>query len=76
MKTLALDLLRKKNIDGEFKIGFHKYFASSISHLHMHAFEMPFRTWKIKWMKYNSFFFIDIDTFIERLELNAKNSTF
>ena len=45
MKDLALKLLREKDPNGQYKIGFHRTLSTSIDHLHMHAFCLPFKNW-------------------------------
>ena len=61
MKDLAETIMREQSNSNNFQIGFHKPFSNSIDHLHMHAFELPFKDWYTKYVKYTSFFFIGID---------------
>eukprot|EP00347_Sterkiella_histriomuscorum_P021223 403334772 len=54
--------------EGKYVIGFHRSFATSIDHLHMHAFELPFKSYKTYIYKTNRFFFSPVDQLIEQYE--------
>ena len=56
MDTIAKSLLGETT--GEQVIGFHRSFATSIDHIHLHAFEKPFKSWYKENISYSpSFFF-------------------
>ena len=42
------------------EIGFHRPLSTSIDHLHMHVFILPFRKWDAN-IKYNRFFFVSLN---------------
>ena len=66
MKNKSMEILidkmkiQKKEIDyNKIRIGFHRVLSTSIDHLHMHAFLLPFKSWF--WtgiVKFNRFFFV------------------
>ena len=49
MELIAREFLAKANQgktdDPKYVIGFHRSFATSIDHIHLHAFQPPFKTW-------------------------------
>ena len=55
MKEISLKILNKK--DEEIIMGFHRVFSTSIDHLHMHVFVLPFKSYMMK-LKYTPFFFV------------------
>ena len=77
MKEKAEDLLDSSDgvrvIDSEAEsketlIGFHVPLSTSIDHLHMHAFKLPFFSKCYQMRKYNSFFFVTAEDVLNRLE--------
>ena len=74
MKSKALEIIQKKmDKKGEkfdeklLKIGFHRVLSTSIDHLHMHVFILPFKNPWESYKKYNRYFFADFDEIIQRL---------
>lgn len=58
-----------KNVgEGKYVIGYHKSFATSIDHLHLHAFELPFKSLKTYYWKTNRFFFTPSEKLINYYE--------
>jgi hypothetical protein len=54
----------------DYVIGFHRSFATSQDHLHLHAFEKPFKTRYKRWISYNpSFIFF---ASIEEIKRNVE----
>ena len=51
----------------DIMIGFHRPLSTSIEHLHMHAFKLPFKSRWTKFRKYNPMFFVTIDNVIKGL---------
>jgi len=49
MDVIAREFLARANDgkkdDPNYVIGFHRSFATSIDHIHLHAFQSPFKTW-------------------------------
>ena len=70
MHSVALKLLGKKEKedDSSVKIGFHRVLSTSVDHLHMHGFELPFKSNWIKYTKYHPGYFLDIDKVYNRLK--------
>ena len=50
----------EKTEDLSYVIGFHRSFATSIEHLHLHAFQGPFKTWYKGNVSYNPRFYFFI----------------
>lgn len=74
MNTVARDLLSRytpedlKPEDIVYRIGFHRSFATSQDHLHLHAFLLPFKTWSKQYIFYApGFFFVNIDKVIRQM---------
>ena len=77
MKLKSIDLIKQKchqkneNFDPKFlKIGFHRVLSTSIDHLHMHVFLLPFNSKFETKKKYNSFFFADFEEIIGKFKIN------
>ena len=49
------------------KVGFHRVLSTSVDHLHMHAFELPFKSCYIANRKYHRGYFLDIQKIYDRL---------
>ncbi|CDW89074.1 histidine triad family protein [Stylonychia lemnae] len=54
--------------EGQYLLGFHRSFAISVDHLHMHAFELPFKSTFIYWRKTCWIFFMKIEDLISYIE--------
>jgi hypothetical protein len=49
-------------------LGFHKPLCTSVDHLHLHAFELPFKSCITAWYKFhNPMFFETVESVISRL---------
>lgn len=75
MKSKALEIIKKKmDKNGEIfdesnlLIGFHRVLSTSIDHLHMHVFILPFKNpWESN-KKYNRYFFAEFQEIIDKLQ--------
>ena len=72
MKQASIEELSKRSNGGKFKLGFHRSFATSIDHLHLHAWEYPFKSRMEQWVKTGWWFRLDIDILIANLERDFK----
>lgn len=52
---------------GDVVVGFHKPLSTSIDHLHMHAFKLPWRSSWLAMRKYNWLFFERVEETLARV---------
>eukprot|EP00355_Strombidium_rassoulzadegani_P001651 CAMPEP_0168609088 /NCGR_PEP_ID=MMETSP0449_2-20121227/1009_1 /TAXON_ID=1082188 /ORGANISM="Strombidium rassoulzadegani, Strain ras09" /LENGTH=80 /DNA_ID=CAMNT_0008649187 /DNA_START=389 /DNA_END=628 /DNA_ORIENTATION=- len=65
-KGESLEYYQQQNL---VKVGFHRVLSTSIDHLHMHVFVLPFNDWDKQGLKkYNRFYFAEFDEIERKLE--------
>ena len=76
MKTKSIEIMRDKALktnqpfdESNLKIGFHRVLSTSIDHLHMHVFALPFNNPSTAYRKYNGYFFAHFEEVISKFDV-------